>query len=231
MKGKVKRDPGVITKVGMGKPARPYGRGVDAAKAERITARLQRSPSYQAKTKRLKYAKEAAGAKTRQRAADFLSKQAGLQKAGTRMGRTQWKAPEGMTRSQMMQNIAAGIPKQPRRSTAKTGNRAIVTRTVRREQKIAEKLNPPRISYMHGKDKSKLSTPANLSQRYSGATGRGSQALAGATSRQRSRRGVVQSLAGTGRLMSPAARLSRGRASQTSLFGGRSTTYGKIRRR
>ena len=231
MKGRVARNPVAMGKAGAGKAAKPYGRGVDAAKAERITGRLQRSPNYQAKTKRLRYAKEAVGVKTRQRAADFLSKQAGLQKTGTSMGRTQWKAPDGMTRGQMMQNIAAGIPKQAKRSTARTGNKAIVTRAAKREQKIAEKANPPRVSYMHGGDKPKSPAPTGLSQRYSGATGRGSKALATAASRQRSRRGVAQSLAGTGRLMSPAARISRGRASQTNIFGGRSTAYGKLRRR
>ena len=211
---------------------KPYGRGVDAAKAERIVGRLQKGGSnYQAITKRTRLAKEAAGKKTRQRASDFLSKQSGLQKSGTFMGRTQWKAPEGLTRGQMMQNIAERLPKQARRSTARTGNKKIVTRADARQQRIADRLNPPRASYVFGRNEPKPAAPRRLSQRYSGATGRGLKSLTAAASRQRSRRRVVETLAGTGRLMATSARLGRGRAKQTSLFGGRSTTYGPLRRR
>jgi hypothetical protein len=209
-----------------------YGRGVDTAKVERILGRLQKGGSnYEAKTKRLKFAKEAAGRETRRRASDFLSKQSGLQKSGTSMGRTQWKAPEGLTRGQMMQNIASRLPKQTRRSTAKTGNKKIVTRADARQQRIADRLNPPRVSYVFGRNEPKPAAPKRLSQRYSGATGRGLKSLTVAASRQRSRRRTVETLAGTGRLMATSARLSRGRAKQTSLLGGRSTTYGPVRRR
>jgi hypothetical protein len=217
---------------GKGKAAaKAYGRGVDAAKVERMLGRLQKSPSYQGKTKRLMSAKQSAGAKTRQRATDFLSKQAGLQSDGTSMGRKRWKAPEGMTQQQMKQNIAGNLPKQTKRSTARTGSKKLVTRAQKRDQKIQERLNPPRASYAFGRNEPKPSGPKRLSQRYDGGTARGSRSLAGATARQRGRRRAVEALAGTGRLMRPAARLQRGRAGQGSLLGGRTTTYGRIRRR
>lgn len=211
--------------------AKAYGRGVNAQKVERMLGRLQKSPSYQGKTRRLISSKESAGSKTRQRAADFLSKQAGLQPDGTSMGRKRWKSPEGMTRQRMVQNLADSLPNQPRRSTAKTGNKKLVTRAQKREQRIQERLNPPRVSYAFGKNEPKPRGPKQLSQRYDGGTARASRSLAGAAARQRDRRRTVESLVGTGRLMRQGAMLQRGRAEQVNLLGGRTTTYGRLLRR
>jgi hypothetical protein len=213
------------------KSSKRTAKSIDSAKVERILGRVQQSPAYQGRTRRLLAAKQSAGADTRRRAADFLSKQAGLQPDGTSMGRKRWKAPEGMTQQQMKQNIADSLPKQSRKSTARTGNKKLVTRAQKRDEKIQERLNPARVSYVFGREAPKPSTPKRLSQGYDGGTARGSKVLARAASRQRARRRVTEALAGTGRLMRPAAKLQRGRAGQRSLLGGRATTYGRLRRR
>lgn len=225
--GKAGARAGVAVKVA----AKGYSRGVNPAKVERMLGRLQEGASYQGRTSRLLSAKQSAGVKTRQKAADFLSKQAGLQSDGTSMGRKRWKVPDGMTRGQMMQNIASRLPSQSRRSTARPGSKKIATRAERREQRIQDKLNPPRASYTFGREPTKRSGSTRLSQRYDGGTARSSRAMAGAAARQRARRQITTTLAGTGRLMRPAARISRGRAAQTTLMGGRRTTYGRPRRR
>jgi len=210
-----------------GAAPKAYGRGVDAAKVDRMLGRLRSDKTYQANTSRVRYAKQAAGQKTRQRAIDFLSKQAGFVKAGTSMGRTQWKSPDGLTREQATRNMAANIPKQPKRSTAKTGGRKIVTRADKRAQELERRKEAGSSVFAR-----RTSTATLLGrQGYDGSTGRRAKRTAAAAQRQASRRGTVRQLRGTGASLSPAARVGRGRARQMTLAGGTRSTFGRFRTR
>lgn len=212
---------------GMSGAAKSYGRGVDAAKVGRIMQRVQASKSYQGKSARLKGAKANAGRKTQQRAVDFLHKQGGFKKAGTSMGRTRWSAPDGLTREQAMRNIAERLPKQPRRSTVKTGNKKITTRAEKRDRAVQQRNAVERSVFLQRT--ARPSQPTTFKQGYDGSTGRRSRSMAGAARRQSSRRQVVRGLRGLGRYNS--TRFSRGIARQGTIFGGTSTTYGRPRPR
>lgn len=205
--------------------AKSYGRGVDTAKVGRIMQRLQATKKYQGASSRVQNAKSTAGSKTQQRAIDFLHKAGGFKKAGTSMGRTRWESPAGLTREQAMRNIAAKIPKQPRRSTAKTGNRKLTTRADKRAQQVAAR-NAVERSVFFQRSKP-AATPTTLKQGYDGSTGRGRKTTADAAARQSSRRQVVRSLRGLGRYNS--TRAKRSTAKQLTVFGGRQTTFGRAR--
>ena len=205
--------------------AKSYGRGVDSAKVGRIMQRVQATKKYQGASPRVQSAKSAAGGKTQQRAVDFLHKAGGFKKAGTSMGRTRWESPSGLTREQAMRNIAAKIPKQPRRSTAKTGNKKIVTRADKRAQEVAAR-NAVKRSVFFQRTKIEA-PPSTFRQGYDGSTGRGKKATADAAARQTTRRQVVRSLRGLGRYNS--TRAKRGTAKQLTVFGGRQTTFGRTR--
>ncbi len=202
-----------------------YQRGVDAAKVSRIMDRVRATRSYQGATKRVRFAKENAGRATQQRAVDFLHKQAGFKKAGTSMGRTRWESPAGLTREQAMRNIAESLPKQPRRSTAKTGNKKVVTREQKRQQKVAGLQETKRSVFFQRAASSQ--SPAALRQSYDGSTGRGSRRMSDAATRQSKKREVVRRLRGLGPYNS--SKVRRGATRQLTLGGGTRTTYGKFK--
>ena len=209
-----------------------YSKGVNAAKVERIIDRVRADKSYKAGTKRLRYAKQAAGRKTQQRAIDFLSKQAGYEKTGSSMGRTQWRSPASLSREQAMSNIASKIPGLPKRSTAKIGSRKIITREQQRQKRVTDAIaGGPGASYMHGKKPADRSRAPLGRQGYDGSTGRRAKVTTPVANRQAARRQVVKTLRGTGVLLRDAARIKRGRSRQMTLGGGTETVLGRIRRR
>lgn len=207
--------------------SKTYGRGVDSAKVGRIMQRVAASKNYQG-SKRVRFAKGAAGLKTAERAADFLHKLGGYKKGGSSMGRSRWETPAGLTVDKAVQNIAREIPKQPRRSTAKIGNKKRETRADKRAKELASRESVKASVFYQRTQPS--ARPGGLKRLYDGSTGRGLRSTGSAANRQSSRRKVIQTLRGTGASLSPAARISRGRARQAVIGGGTTSTFGKVRR-
>lgn len=203
-------------------------RSVSTAQVERMMERVGRKErNYQAQTKRLRFAKEDKGAETKQRAVNFLYGKAGFEKEGKTLGRVRWKAPKGMTTEQATKNIATGLSSLQRRSTARTGNKKIVTREDKRAKKL-ETINAAKRSVFFQRSQSG-DAQKGLRLQYPGSTGRGSSAMKSAARRQSKRRETIRTLRGLG--PSNSTRFSRGSARQQNLFGGTTITYGKPRRR
>lgn len=229
------------------KKAKP-SRQISADKVERIVGRLSSDPNRKQKSMRKSSVMSRNARNTRQRAIDFISKAGGLtvKGKGSRAQNT-----NGLTRDQLIGNIAQKLAKPTVRSTARNRSKDVQRRQAIRAS-ARDMVRSTRITYLHGRKPSSQNgkfapgrlrrLPDRVAQdvgtgnyytdnRGNIFTGRKSfRSKQQAAAAQRIKRRGVQRLRGTGQLGGPASRLRRGKAQQLTLTGGVATTYGRMTR-
>jgi len=141
-----------------------YGRGVDAAKVERMIGRLRTDPKRSGGFKRVNAVKAANSKDTRTRALDYMNKAGGL-KVKKKGGSPE--NPSNLSRDQLISNIAAKIPKSTKRSTARNRSNDVKNRQETRAR-VRSSLNATvRSSNLYGRTPTSSAlpfTPGRLSR-------------------------------------------------------------------